>query len=129
MYIRALKLLPQLNSLQNLMSDFEQAEQQAFRANYPGIRAFGCFFHFLRAVDNNAVEIGLKRKLNNKETPLLKAVERFKYIAFTPIEHVRLTFDNMLYDLGTEWTELFGLIKLVNKKISSATNCGQRIKF
>ena len=75
----------------NIMSDWERGSRNAFRHAYPGIRIYGCWFHYTQAIWRKVQKCGLTSCYrNNPELALF--VQKIMAIPLLPCDLIHSTY-------------------------------------
>ena len=129
-YLRAFNALKDLNTClapQKIVTDFELAAINAFKATFPNVAIKGCFFHFAQAVWRKVQELGLSKAYRENDQ-LRKAVKNLVALALIPVEDTFLGFERIIEILPPD-TELQGLLEYFEKTwLGSTGRLGRRSK-
>ncbi|RWS18325.1 uncharacterized protein B4U80_06170, partial [Leptotrombidium deliense] len=99
----------------SVMADFELAETNAFKQEFPSIQIRGCFFHFMQAVfrhiKGNKDILALYEDSDNIENII--CLRQLGALAFVPVNDVVDCFSKLLDSdfYRTNWTTLLPLIE------------------
>ena len=77
-----------------ILTDFEIAAMEAFRAAYPNSTVTGCYFHQCQAVLRKTLELGL-RPLYNSDDEVRGMIRCLPSLAHVPVDDVVDAFDDL----------------------------------
>lgn len=93
-FLERLKVLqPDLRPT-TIMTDFESAAINAFKAAFPGAQQRGCFFHFNQCIYRNIQAHGLQHRYENDAEFALK-MRMISALAFVPVDNVVDSFEQL----------------------------------
>ncbi|XP_072153351.1 uncharacterized protein [Bemisia tabaci] len=86
-----------------VLTDFEQAAINAFRAAFPDAILRGCLFHFSQSIWRNIVSRGLRGAYMDRENPdRRRQMQQFFGLPFVPLEDLTDVFDDIVADIEDE---------------------------
>ncbi|GAB0100308.1 forkhead box protein P1 [Sergentomyia squamirostris] len=93
---QALKNIEPRLQPQSIITDFEKAAMNAFRAEFPSAQLQGCYFHFNQAIIRQLKTIpGLFKKYKT-DLAVQVAVKKLLALAYIPVHDVQAAFDELI---------------------------------
>lgn len=84
--------LPQWN-VTHYMGDFDKAMRKAVRLEFPGVRTYGCYFHFAQALVKRARQEGLGVAIRERGSLVRKLFLSLTALPLLPPGEIASTFD------------------------------------
>ena len=86
-----------------ILTDFESAAMDAFRARFPTARITGCYFHLAQSILRKVNEVGLKRDYETRDDIRI-AVKCLAALSHVPVDDVAEAFDVLAESMPTPIT-------------------------
>ena len=85
------QLLPQW-TMDFYMGDFDSAMRSAVAEEFPGVRIYGCFFHYAQCLVKKAGEVGLAREIRQRGSSARKLFLAFTALPLLPSGEIEQAF-------------------------------------